>query len=37
VCFERQIHGFVLMGRVIGEANAAVAMCAAELGRALGA
>jgi len=31
VCFERQIHGFVTMGRVIDEANAAVAMCAAAL------
>ena len=35
VCFERQIHGFILMGRVIAEANAAVAMCAVELHRAL--
>ncbi|MEO5698468.1 MAG: alpha/beta hydrolase, partial [Burkholderiaceae bacterium] len=35
LCFERQIHGFILMGRVIDEANAAVAMCAAELRRAL--
>ena len=37
ICFERQIHGFITMGRVIDEANAAVAMCAAELKRALGA
>jgi acetyl esterase len=36
VCFERQIHGFITMGKVIDEANAAVAMCAAELRRALG-
>ncbi len=35
VCFERQIHGFILMGRVIDEANAAVAMCADELRRGL--
>lgn len=34
VCFERQIHGFITMGRVLGEANAAVALCAAELRRA---
>ena len=35
VCFERQIHGFITMGRVIDEANAAVAMCAGEVARAL--
>lgn len=35
VCFERQIHGFILMGRVIDEANVAVAICAAELRREL--
>jgi acetyl esterase len=35
VCFERQIHGFITMGKVIDEANTAVAMCAAELARAL--
>ena len=34
VCFERQIHGFITMGRVIDEANAAVAMCAGEVARA---
>ena len=34
VCFERQIHGFITMGKVLDEANAAVAMCAAELKRA---
>jgi acetyl esterase len=33
--FERQIHGFITMGRVIDEANTAVAICAAELRRAL--
>jgi len=26
ICFERQIHGFITMGRVIDEANAAVAI-----------
>ncbi len=35
ICFERQIHGFFLMGRVIDEANVAVAVCAAELKREL--
>jgi acetyl esterase len=35
VCFERQVHGFVPMGRVLDEANAAVALCAGELRRAL--
>ena len=35
VCFSRQIHGFITMGRVLDEANAAVAFCAAELRRAL--
>ncbi len=28
VCFERQIHGFITMGRVIDEANMAVSLCA---------
>ena len=36
VHFPRQIHGFVGMGKVIDEANSAVALCAAELRRALG-
>ncbi|NUZ05991.1 alpha/beta hydrolase [Piscinibacter koreensis] len=36
VCYERQIHGFITMGRVLDEANSAVALCAAELRRALG-
>jgi acetyl esterase len=36
LCFERQIHGFVTMGRVIDEANAAVAICADALRRAIG-
>ena len=35
VCFDRQIHGFITMGKVIDEANTAVAFCAAELARAL--
>jgi acetyl esterase len=33
--FERQIHGFITMGKVIDEANTAVAICGAELRRAL--
>lgn len=37
VCFDRQIHGFITMGRVLDEANLAVAMCAAEVKRALSA
>ncbi len=35
VCFERQIHGFITMGKVLDEANAAVSLCGAELRRAL--
>jgi acetyl esterase len=35
VCFERQIHGFITMGRVINEANTAVALSAAALRAAL--
>ena len=35
ICFERQIHGFITMGRVLDEANTAVAICAAELKRAM--
>ncbi len=35
VHFPRQIHGFIGMGKVIDEANSAVALCAAELRRAL--
>jgi acetyl esterase len=37
VCFERQIHGFITMGRVIDEANTAVDLCAAALRRAFAA
>ena len=33
LCFERQIHGFITMGKVIDEANTAVALCAGELRR----
>jgi acetyl esterase len=36
VCFERQIHGFITMGRVLEEANTAVELCAAALRRAWG-
>jgi acetyl esterase len=35
VNFERQIHAFIVMGRVIDEANVAVQMCALQLKRAL--
>jgi acetyl esterase len=35
VSFERQIHGFITMGRVIDEANVAVQLCAAQLRTAL--
>jgi acetyl esterase len=31
VCFERQIHGFITMGRVIGEAQIAISLCAESL------
>ena len=31
VCFERQIHGFLPMGRILDEANTAVALCASVL------
>jgi acetyl esterase len=37
VCFDRQIHGFILMGKVLDEAHAAVALCATELRRAFAA
>ena len=37
LCFERQIHGFITMGRVLEEAHTAVAVCAAEVRRALNA
>jgi acetyl esterase len=35
VCFERQIHGFITMGRVLQEALTAVDLCAALLKREL--
>jgi len=35
VGFERQIHGFFLMGGVLDEANTAMSLCCAELKRAL--
>ena len=35
ICFERQIHGFITMGRLIDESNTAVALCAAMLRREL--
>jgi acetyl esterase len=35
VNFERQIHGFITMGRVIDEANVAVQLCASQLKHAL--
>lgn len=35
ICFERQIHGFITMGRVIDEATTALDLCAAALKRAL--
>lgn len=35
ICFSRQIHGFITMGRVIYEANAAVTLCCAALREAL--
>ena len=33
VCFERQIHGFITMGRLLEEANTAVELCAGALRR----
>jgi acetyl esterase len=35
VCFERQIHGFITMGRVLAEANTAVTLCAQALRQAM--
>ena len=35
VCFERQIHGFITMGKVLDEAGTAIALCTAELRRVL--
>ena len=35
VCFERQIHGFITMGKVLDEANTAVSFCTTQLRQAL--
>jgi acetyl esterase len=35
LCFERQIHGFITMGRVIAEADTAVVLCAQVVARAV--
>lgn len=35
VCFERQVHGFITMGKVLDEANTAVSLCAQAVKRAL--
>ncbi|MFM7703867.1 MAG: alpha/beta hydrolase [Rubrivivax sp.] len=35
VCFERQIHGFITMGRVLDEASTALALCGSALRRTL--
>ena len=35
VCFERQVHGFITMGRVLDEANSAIALCASVLRQVL--
>lgn len=37
VCFERQIHGFLPMGRILDEANTAVSLCASVLRDRIGA
>ena len=36
VCFERQVHGFITMSKVLDEARSAVALCAAIVREALG-
>ena len=35
VCFERQIHGFITMARIMREANSAIALCGQALKRYL--
>lgn len=35
VCFGRQIHGFITMGKLIDEAETAVVLCATALRRSL--
>jgi len=37
ICFERQIHGFITMSRVVDEAKTAVSLCANALRRAFDA
>jgi len=37
VCFERQVHGFLAMSKVIDEAESAIALAGAALRRTLGA
>ena len=37
LCFERQIHGFITMGRVLDEARTAVGLCGLALRRAFAA
>jgi acetyl esterase len=36
LCFERQIHGFLLLGKLIDEAQTAIDLCGAALRRAWG-
>ena len=36
LCFERQIHGFITMGRVLAEAHTAIGLCVLALKRELG-
>ncbi len=36
LCFERQIHGFITMGRIIDEAHTAVELCGMALRRVFG-
>jgi acetyl esterase len=35
VCYDAQVHGFITMGKVIAQANQAVAQCASALRAAL--
>jgi acetyl esterase len=37
LCFERQIHGFLLLGQIIDESRTAIEVCAASLRRAFDA
>ena len=37
LCFERQIHGFLLLGQIIDESRTAIEVCAAALRRAFDA